>query len=356
MTILSAAASQAGVAVTLIPTSPDSLSMSTVAGAAEQFVMPDLIWGNEDDLFILQRAGLIQPANDNLDEKLFLPAALSGARVDGKRWGTAVAANGALLLLYNRKLVSSVPSTSDELIVRAREAKTGDQYGLVSAWVEGRWLEAWLRGAGAGSLSAGNPNLDTPAMVSTLNLLKELRSTGPPPPSTYTEGARLFREGKVAFAIDGDWSLERYRSYSETLELGIAPLPTFSGTGQPAVGPLDAFYLMQTAGLKDEARIQAGLLAGSLTSEAMQLRFVRELQWLPSQRALLGNSAVTNNPALSAAARYAELAPGIPPLAQLRCSWTASEIILPYFLLDEMDAQQTATRLQKQAETCMREN
>ena len=67
---LNAAAAQAGVAVTLIPTSPDSLTMSTVAGTDAQFELPDLIWGNEDDLFILQRAGLIQPPDDGLDLSL----------------------------------------------------------------------------------------------------------------------------------------------------------------------------------------------------------------------------------------------------------------------------------------------
>ena len=354
--LLNAAAAQAGVAVTLIPTSPDSLTMSTVAGTDAQFELPDLIWGNEDDLFILQRAGLIQPPDDGLDDTLFLPATLTGARAEGKRWGTPIAARGALFLLYNRKLVAAAPTTSDELIVRTREATTGERFGIVSAWVEGRWLEAWLRGAGTGSLSAASLSLDTPAMVRALDLLKELRNSGPPPPSTYSEGARLFREGKVAFAIDGDWSLARYRNYTETLDLGIAPLPRFSATGQPAVGPLGGLYLMQSTGLTGEASIQARLLARSLTGEAMQLRLARDLAVLPAQRALLGSSVISNDPALSAAARYAELAPGIPPLAQLRCAWTASEIMLPYLFLDEMDAQQTAKRLQEQAETCMSES
>ncbi len=355
LTILNAAASQAGIAVTLIPTSPDSLTMSTVAGASMQFEMPELIWGNEDDLFILQRAGLIQPADDGLDDNLFLPATLSSARLEGQRWGTPLAARGALFLLYNRKLLTTAPSTSDELIVRAREATTGDQFGIVSAWVEGRWLEPWLRGVGSSSLSAGTLNLDTPAMVQALDLLKELRQSGPPPPSTYSEGSRLFREGKVAFAIDGDWSLARYRSYTETLDLGIAPLPRFSATGQPAVGPLGGLYLMQSAGLNAAMQVQARRLAGSLTSEAMQLRFAKELGWLPSQRNLLQSPAISNDPALSVAARYAELAPGIPPLAQMRCAWSVSDIILPYLFLDEMDSQQTARRMQQQAETCMRE-
>lgn len=356
MTFLNAAAAQAGVAVTLIPTSPDSLTMSTVADADTHVELPDVIWGNEDDLFILQRAGLIQPPDDGLDDNLFLPATLTGARAEGKRWGTPIAARGALFLLYNRKLVAAAPTTSDELIVRTREATTGERFGIVSAWVEGRWLEAWLRGAGTGSLSAASISLDTPAMVRALDLLKELRNSGPPPPSTYSEGARLFREGKVAFAIDGDWSLARYRSYTETLDLGIATLPSFSATGQPAVGPLGGLYLMQSTGLKGEASVQARLLARSLTSEAMQLRLARDLAVLPAQRALLRSPVISNDPALSAAARYAELAPGIPPLAQLRCAWAASEIMLPYLFLDEMDAQQTAKRLQEQAETCMREN
>jgi arabinogalactan oligomer/maltooligosaccharide transport system substrate-binding protein len=206
---------------------------------------PDLVWSSTEDLGFLQREGMLQPADDGLEASAFLPAAIEGAMLDGQRWGTPLAAQGALLLLYNRALVDQPPRTTDELIVQSRARDRGDNYGLVAGWAEPRWLLAWLAGFGGAPLSAnGQPTLDTPQMLSALNLLKELRVAGPPAPSTYEAGVKLFRQGRTAFALDGDWSLDHYRVYSDTLDMGIAALPTIPATGRTAVAPLGGIYLM----------------------------------------------------------------------------------------------------------------
>ena len=138
---------------------------------------PDLFWSSTEDLGFLQREGMLQPADDRLEASAFLPAAIEGATLDGQRWGTPLAAQGALLLLYNRALVDQPPRTTDELIVQSRARDRGDMYGLVAGWAEPRWLLAWLAGFGGAPLSAdGQPTLDTPQMQSALNLLKELRT------------------------------------------------------------------------------------------------------------------------------------------------------------------------------------
>src|SRR5690349_14749837 len=119
---------------------------------------PDLIWSSTEDLGFLQREGLLQPAEDGLDASAFLPAAIEGATLEGQRWGTPLAAQGALMLLYNRALVEQPPRTTDELIVQSRARDRGDTYGLVAGWAEPRWLLAWLAGFGGAPLSAdGQP-------------------------------------------------------------------------------------------------------------------------------------------------------------------------------------------------------
>src|SRR5262245_11563053 len=194
-----------GVEVLVVGKSPDGLHADLRAAILAGLPLPDLIWGTQDDLGIIQRQGLLQPAGDRLDAADFLPATIAGATLDGERWGTPLAAQGALFLLYYRTLVGRAPRTSDELVLAARQQTGGDRYGLVAGWAEPRWLVAWLAGFGGSALAAdGSPSLDTPQMTAALNLLKELRVSGPPPPSTYREGARLFRQGRAAFALDGD--------------------------------------------------------------------------------------------------------------------------------------------------------
>src|SRR5688500_14550206 len=115
---------------------------------------PDLIWSSTEDLGFLQREGMLQPADDRLQASAFLPPAIEGSTLDGRRWGAPLAAQAALLLLYNRALVDQPPRTTDELIVQSRVRDGGDNYGLVAGWAEPRWLLAWLVGFGGAPLSA----------------------------------------------------------------------------------------------------------------------------------------------------------------------------------------------------------
>ncbi len=344
----------AGIEVAVVGKSADGLYADIRANALAGLLQPDILLGTQDDLGLLQRDGILQPTVDGMDAGAFLPAAIEGATLDGQRWGTPLATLGSLLLLYNRRLVDAPPRTTDELIARARALTTGDQYGLVAGWAEPRWFAAWLTGFG-GSATApdGTPTLVTPEMLAALNLLKELRPSGPPPPSTYVEGVALFAQGRAAFAIDGDWALEGYRQYSETLDLAVAPLPIVPATGRVAAPPLGGIYLMYSKTLAGARIDQARAIGLALTQPAMQARIARDLGWLPALRAGLADPAVAASPALAAAAAQAEGAHGLPPIKGLRCAWDAIKAGLPSVLLGEQTQEEAVGRMQEQAMACM---
>jgi arabinogalactan oligomer/maltooligosaccharide transport system substrate-binding protein len=316
---------------------------------------PDLVWSSTEDLGFLQREGMLQPADDGLEASAFLPAAIEGATLDGQRWGTPLAAQGALLLLYNRALVDQPPHTTDELIVQSRARDGGDKYGLVAGWAEPRWLLAWLAGFGGAPLGAdGQPTLDTPQMLSALNLLKELRVAGPPAPSTYADGVKLFRQGRAAFALDGDWSLDHYRVYSDTLDMGIAALPAIPATGRVAVAPLGGVYLMYSRSLAGARREQALALGIALAQPPAQSRIARQVGQLPALRSALRDPAVAADPALLAAVSQAERAPGLPPTVALHCAWRAIGAKLAPVLLGDLAPADAARDMQASAEACMK--
>jgi maltose-binding protein MalE len=341
--------------VTVVGKSASGLVTDIRADALGGLPPPDLVWSSTEDLGFLQREGMLQPAGDQLDTSAYLPAAIEGATLDGQRWGTPLAAQGALMLLYNRTLVTQPPRTTDELIVQSRARVAAENYGLVAGWAESRWLLAWLSGFGGAPLGAdGRPTLDTPQMLSALNLLKELRVAGPPAPSTYEAGARLFRQGRAAFAIDGDWSLEQYRAFSDTLDLGIAALPAVPATGQVAVAPLSGVYLMYGRSLEGARREQALALGKSLAQMPAQARIARQLGQLPALRSALSDPAVAADPALQAAVSQAERAPGLPPTVALHCAWRAIGNQLPSVLLGEQTPDDAAQAMQASAEACMR--
>ncbi len=343
-----------GVEVRVVGKSADGLLSDVRAATLADLPLPDLFWGTQDELGIFQGQDLLQLAADELQSNDLLPAAIAGATLDGQRWGTPLAAQGALFLLYNKKLVGGAPRSSDELIVAARSQVAGDRYGLVAAWAEPRWLAAWLTGMGGAALAPdGAPALDTPQMLGALNLLKELRATGPPPPSTYDEGAQLFREGRTAFAIDGDWSLESYREYTDTLDLGIAPMPRVAASGRAAAPPLGGLYLMYAKTLAGEQLRQAGALGAALARPEAQARIAAELGLLPALREALASPAVQGNVELAAAAAQAEEAPGLPPTRALRCAWGAMRAELPPVLLGELAPEDAGGLMQASAANCL---
>jgi arabinogalactan oligomer/maltooligosaccharide transport system substrate-binding protein len=343
-----------GIDVQVYGKSADGLHTDLRAAGLGGLPLPDLIWGTQDDLGILRREGLLRSAADRLNAAAFIPATIAGATLERQRWGTPVAATGALFLLYNKRLVDQPPRTSDELIAAARKQTSGDHYGLVAGWAEPRWFIAWLTGMGGAALTPdGSPSLDTPQMTAALDLLKELRASGPPPPSSYEEGARLFAQGRAAFAIDGDWALTGYRGYTDTLDLGIAPLPIVPGTGRIAAPPLGGLYLMYNKALAGTRLDQAVALGAALAKPAAQARVARDLGLLPALRAALSDPAVKGDPALATAAVQLDGVAGLPPTSELRCAWDAIKAELPPVLLGDVAPEDAGRLMQTSAANCI---
>ncbi len=350
--LLMDAAAEAGVPIRINAASSDAMIATVRVAQLDGRPSPDVFWGTGDDLAILRTSGLIQPIQDATLAQQVLPATIAGATDGDQQWGVPIGAQGFLLLFYNRQLVTTAPGSMDALIATARAQTGGGTYGLVAGWVEARWFALWLDMTGGEMLDdTGMPSLDTTETMAALELLRTLRRYGPTPPSTYDAGARLFRRGRAALAIDGDWALESYRHLTGTLDLGIAPLPLASN-GRPAAAPLTGVYLMYGAALDGARLAQAEQLAETLTGARWQARIARDLGMLPAITSILVDPAVAADPALAAAASYAARAPGIPPTRTIRCAWDAVEIALPPFLLGQRTAAETATAMQRRALAC----
>lgn len=346
-----------GLTINVIGKSSDGIRTDLIAADLVDGDTPDLFWGNQDDLAGLLADDRLQPFGTAESAGTFIPATVSSATLDGRLWGLPIAVQGELLLLYNKGLVGQPPATTDELIVQARNAQKprDDQYGLVAGWSAARWTVALLTGFGGSVLdtNGATPTLNTPQMLSALNLLRELRASGPPAPSTYTQGSRLFARGQVALAIDGDWSLATYRAASDTLDLGVAPLPRVPATGRLAAPPLGGTYLMFGKHLAGDKLAQAQTFGAFLTTTDQQVAIATALGRLPALRVALAAPAITSDPTLVAAAQQTEGASGLPPTKALRCAWDAIDMQLPALLTNEQNQEQAADAMQRAAEACI---
>ncbi|HOG48904.1 MAG TPA: extracellular solute-binding protein, partial [Anaerolineae bacterium] len=197
---------------------------------------PDLLWTVNDHAGPFTTAGLILPVDDlGFDMKSFLPGALEAVKLDGKTWGIPLSAGNHLMLLYNKDLVKEPPKDTAELVQVAKELTKGDVVGFAYNMTEPFWLVPWLGGFGGKVFDdAGNPTLNTDAMKKTLQLLYDFKNTDKITPQECDYGCAdtLFKDGKAAMIINGDWSLGDYVTALGD-KLGTAPIPKITGADWP---------------------------------------------------------------------------------------------------------------------------
>lgn len=286
---------------------------------------PELIYGPSDQVGPLATMGLIAPLPEN-DLADFDPA----ARIvfNEKLYSLADTVGNHLMLIYNKKLVPNPPRTTDELIEIGRALTKDangdgrpDQYGLAWNYTEPFFFVPWIAGFGGEFFKNNEPNLDTPAVRAAFQFIRDLRSKYGivPKESDYETANALFKEGRAAMIVNGDWSWGDYRS----LDFGIAPLPKVSQTGlwpSPLVGAKGYSLNANTTGAKKELALE---LLGHLTSAETQRRFAEKVSALPSRISVRNDPAVAKDPLLRASVPILEKGSPMPVVPEIRAVWDA---------------------------------
>ena len=285
---------------------------------------PELLWTVNDHAGPLVAAGLLRPLGDLFDQDLLIASVV----MNGETWGVPISSGNHLMLLCNRDLVDAPPATSDELIAAARRVSDGARFGLVYDQVEPFWMVPWLAGFGGEVFAADGitPTLDSDAMIATLQFLADLKFEHAvvAPESDYATMDALFKAGSAACIVNGDWSLDDYRSVLGD-RLGVAPLPTISATGLDPAPYTSGKYLFVSAHVSDEQLDAIERFIAFVTSEAIQTELLHTFSRLPARRSVLDSDAVRSDPILSDAARA--LAAGVPQpsVPEMRAVWDAIE-------------------------------
>ena len=198
-----------------------------------------MIYGPSDVLGTFQTMGVVQDMGPWFPEKdrgdfvegalTYLPAAGDPAKRDLVQ--VADKFGNHLALVYNRKFVPNPPKTTDELValaVRNTIDENGDgrkdRYGLVWNFTEpffgipfltgyGGWVFADRPRSAAGSPPVRpEPSLDTPQAVAAWKFMQSLQTEHGVAPQNcdYELADSLFKTGRAAMIINGDWSWADY--------------------------------------------------------------------------------------------------------------------------------------------------
>lgn len=324
---------------------------SSLAGNA-----PDLLWTVSDHAGPFTKAGLIQPIDDLFDLSVFVDSAVAGAKLDGKTWGVPVANGNHLMLMYNKSLIAEAPKTTDELIAKGKELSKDGQYGIVWNQMEPFWMVPWLGGFGGKVFAEDGktPTLNTPEMIETLKFMMLLKSENIfPKESDYAGADTLFKEGKAAMLVNGDWSLGDYKKALGD-KFATAAMPMVSATQKYPAPFTSGKYFMISAGVADAKLESVMAFVDYATNLENQVDMIKTLSRLPARKEALENEVVKSDPILSGSAAQMVNGTPMPIVLEMRCNWDAMKPELNAVMAGQKTPEDAAVAMQQAADSCIK--
>ena len=325
---------------------------ASLAGAA-----PDILWTVSDHAGPFVVADIVEAVDNLFDLNIYVDSAMNAVKLDGKYWGIPISNGNQLMLLYNKKLIAEAPKNTDELFAVGKKLTTGGNYALVWNQTEPFWLVPWLGGF-KGKVFAEDgvtPTLNTPEMVATLKFLHEMKFDAKivPPECDYDGADTLFKEGKAAMIINGDWSISGYVSALGD-DLGVARIPKVSATGEWPKPYTSGVYFMLTKGISGDKLKAAQDFIGFVSSKEKQLEMVKLLNRLPAVKEALGDPLIADNPILKGSADQMVVGTPMPTVLEMRCNWDSMKPEMLAVLADTKSPEDAAKLMQSSAESCIK--
>ena len=322
---------------------------------------PDVVLSPFDHVGPFSIMGLAQPLDDLMSQDMkdkYIDAALPGMSLNGKTYGVPITMGNHLMLMYNKNIVDEAPETMAELIEVAKantvdEDGDGlvDKYGLAYNLNEPFWWAAFHGGYGGWVFDEEyNPTLNTEATVDALEFVHSLKFEHEivPRESDYDLMDSLFKEGNVAFIINGDWSIEGYQN-AENIDLGVAPIPKFEKTGKYGQPMTSGKGFIVLSDLPEQKQIAVINFIDFMTSTAAQELFV-DNNFLPSNDQAYGLPQIQNDPVMKGSAEQLRKGKAMPVVPEMRGIWDAVRPALQSVMSDDLKPAEAAEKMQKDAE------
>ncbi len=311
---------------------PDELIYSVGEGAKTS-KLPDLILASSDFVTDFKAVNALQPADKAFDQAFldkFSPNALAGSKLEGSQWGVSFTYSGTPVMLYNKKLVPTAPTTWNELggVARPLYDAKAKSIGL-AADLNDPYILTSVLGAFDGSLldAQNKPTLDTPQMVSSLGFLQNLLKD-----KTVRDQSRVkdnqieyaFRDGRLGVYLAGDWLIGQYAGAinptgsDAKLDLGVAPLPKIDATGKYPAPLNDGKTFFLGANTSGDRLKAAQTFLQWLALPEQQATILSKVHLLPATKAFLASEAVKGNPVWSGLLAQLDLSKPQPVALEMR--------------------------------------
>jgi arabinogalactan oligomer / maltooligosaccharide transport system substrate-binding protein len=249
------------------------------------------------------------------------PQARLGYTFGGKLFGLPMFVEGPALIV-NTDLVPEVPATYEDMIAKAKELTTADQFGFLFDINNFYFAYNWLKSSGGyvfgrddSGLLAGDVGLNNEGAIRGAEMLKALRHADAliPAGMTYDVANGQFVDGAAAMIYNGPWAVSQYRDAG--LNVAVVPMPPMAD-GTPFAG----FMGVQGVLLNEFSanKTDAANLAKWLTRKEAQVSLANLSGRIPASQSALAE--VQSDPIIAGfgqALTNAEPMPNIPEMGQV---------------------------------------
>lgn len=285
--------------------------------------IPDLLYTASDSAGPFMTAGIIQPVDKFVDLSEYVETVV----MNGESWAVPMSSGNHLMLMYNKDLISTPPTNTDELIAMGMEFSNPDEdmYGLVYNQTEPFWFVPWLGGFDGKVFDEDGvtPSLDTQNMVDALQFVLDMKNKGIMPQECDAETANsLFQEGKAAMVIIGDWALGNYEELFGD-KVGVTRIPMVSSTNKWPQPYTSGNYFFVPQDLPSEHEEAVTKLIKFFTSKEVQYQQVNEFNRLPGLLVAYDAPKIQENEILKGSSYQLEVGTPMPTVFEMRAVWDA---------------------------------
>jgi len=290
--------------------------------------------GKGPDIFIyaqdrlggwIEAGNTVEPIDFFLDKETrarYIPTTLEAMTYRGTTYGLPLNFK-VITMIYNKKLVTTPPKTSTELVATAKKLtnKAAGKFGLAYSFADFYYHAALLNGFGGRVFDPGvKPVLNNPQNVQSLEyMLKWFKKDQimPAEPSTALITS-LFNGGKAAIVFSGPWFLGEI---AKGVDYALAPLPTIVEAGGKPMRPwitVEGVYVAAPSKNKDAAYEFAKYLTDVAAGKVLAL----EGRQTPANKTVYSDPKVSGDPVLAAFRKQVEVAVPMPNVPEMTMVWS----------------------------------
>ncbi len=317
---------------------------------------PDVVFGPNDNLGVFVPGGFILSmekvyGKDALVKK-FDANALEASMYEGEIFMLPDRNGNELCLIYNKKLVTAAPKTMEELIATTKklQAEKKVEYGLAFNTVEPFFVVPFLSAfdtfvlANPSSEKNAKPTLDNPGIGKMFGYLKGLMDDKVAARGVdYGAAEGLFKEGKVAFLINGPWSFASY--VDGGMSIGITRIPSVAGKYPRSWTAVKGYNISASTKNLELAK----KFVDFMTSAEAQIKLVPAHNQIPTVPAAMNSPVVKNNPLLAQQAEAVQFGIPMPVVPQMRACWDALKAVQADVFSNQLKADEAPAKAQKLA-------